>query len=382
MGSLSDRRAKYAAKLADRHKESYDRRDDSGKYKSVLRKDKIKGIDQWKCSEDDHNINIIPFMAGPNNPNVPEGEPCYNIDYFMHRKVGVNEDNYVCLARSFKGVCPICDEQTRLRKRLQDDDVDKQEADDLEKAIKALNPVRRVIYNIEVLDTPKEQAKGIQLWEVSHFLFEKELAEAAKKKKGGGFVTFSHPDEGKIVSFRRVGKGATTTSYKAFSFEDREEPISDKLLDSALVLDEIIHIPTTEEVETAFFGRATVSEDDEQAPPEKPKETKQAEKPKEEEQSLEESQEENDVPDPVEGECPAGGDFGVDNMAYDVCPDCEFAELCTAKAQEIAEQKEAARLERLAKANEKKNAASAAKEEPAKEAPKSPVTRTRNKIQR
>jgi hypothetical protein len=172
------------------------------------------------------------------------------LDIYVHNKVGINEDSYVCMSRTYGKPCAICEEQAELRKQ---DDFD-------EKYVKSLNPSRRVIYNISCLDSDTEFKKGIQIFEVSHWLFEKELAEQAKKPRGGGFVLFSDPDEGKTVFFRKTGNGPTTTKYSGFKFEDRAEPISDELLDSALCLDELIHIPSYDEVKNAFYGN-DISED-------------------------------------------------------------------------------------------------------------------------
>jgi hypothetical protein len=233
-----------AAEISQRTQESYNSKDSSGKFKSIFIKDALGKVEFWKCSEDEHFINIIPYLAGKNNPNVKEGNWAYNLDIFVHRKVGVNEDSFICLSRSFGRKCPICDEQARLRSL---DDYD-------DKFVKSLNPTRRVVYNIECIDSEKESRKGIQLFDVSHFLFEKELAEIAKKPRGGGFILFSHPDEGKTVFFRKSGNGPTNTEYKAFKFEDRTEPIPDEILDAALCLDELIHIPSYEEVYNSYFG--------------------------------------------------------------------------------------------------------------------------------
>lgn len=249
----SERRKQMKEEMTSRLQDSYNSKDGSGKFKSIFIKEAIGNVPFWKASEEEHFINIIPFFAGKNNPNVKEGKLTHTLDIQVHRKVGVNEDSYICLARTFGKKCPICEEQAELRKQ---DDYD-------EKYVKTLNPTRRVIYNVEVLDSDKEQRKGIQLFEVSHWLFEKELVELAKKPKGGGFILFSDPDEGKTVFFRKKGNGPTNTEYKAFRFEDRTEPVSDEILDAALVLDEIIHIPTYDEVKNAFYGTDTETPEDE-----------------------------------------------------------------------------------------------------------------------
>lgn len=256
----SERRKQMKEEMAKRVEESYNSKESSGKFKSILNKEAMGSIKVWKCTEDEHFINIIPYVAGKRNPNVKEGKWAYNLDIYVHRKVGMNEDSYICLQRSYGKDCPICEEQARLRKT---EDYDEAYA-------KSLNPTRRVLYNIECLDSEKETRVGIQLFEVSHWLFEKELAEISKKPKGGGFVLFSDPDEGKTLCFRKKGNGPTNTEYKGFQFTDRDEPISDDIIDAALCLDAIIHIPTYEEVKKAFFGGNIDDDEDTFDEPPKP----------------------------------------------------------------------------------------------------------------
>ena len=250
----SERRQQMKQEMSQRAVESYNNKDDSGKFKSIFIKDQIGNTSKWKCGEGEHFLNIIPFLAGPNHPTVGEGKFAYFLDIWVHGKVGINEDSYVCMARSFNKPCAICDHQNELRKQ---DDYD-------EKYVKSLNPGRRAIYNVECLDSNTEIGKKVQYWDASHFSIEKEIAELAKKPRGGGFITFADPDDGKTVFFRRTGTGMSNTKYSAFKFEDRTEPISDELLDLALPLDKCVHLPTYEEVKNAFFGNV-IDEGDPQA---------------------------------------------------------------------------------------------------------------------
>jgi hypothetical protein len=336
----SERRKLYKEELAKRTEESYRSKDDSGRFKSIFEPSKMGGITRWKPSEDDHSINIIPYFAGKNNPKVKEGKSTYFLDLFVHSRVGVNEDSYVCLNRNYGQKCPICEHQAQLRK----------EGDEDEEYIKSLNPTRRAIYNIEVLDNPKEKAKGVQLWEVSHFLFEKELAELAKKKSGGGFVYFSTPDteEGRIVSFRRKGEGKAT-KFPALSFEEREEPVSDEVLDAARCIEDLIHIPTYEEVYAAAFPEtsketAKKKEDDDDDRPVRKTEDDDDDRPV----RKREDDDEKDVPEKVEeveGECPIGQVFGKEFDEFENCDNCKVREACKEKYNELRADKPRVRKE-------------------------------------
>ena len=320
-------RSKWKEGLKKRQQESFDKRDDSGKYKSyfidAIGKDKF-----WKPTVGEHQINIIPFIAGKNNPNVKEGEPTYLLDLWVHTGIGVNEDNYICPARNFDQPCPICEHQAELRK---EEDYD-------EELVKSINPKRRAVYNVEVLDSVKEQNKGIQLLEVSHFSFEKPLMERSKLPKGGGFVYFADVDDGQVVSFEVKESAFTTKGAKprtikkndflSFQFIPRDAPISDELLAKSFVLDEIIVIPEYEALYEAFYqessGRTAKPEEKEQ-----------------ERQEEEEQEKESDVEDPeIPGDtCPVEQTFGEDYDKFNECDDCINRDACGAKKAEIEEAK-------------------------------------------
>lgn len=311
----SDRRKAMKEEMSQRLQESYNSKDDSGKFKSIYVKEKQGNTPMWKCSEDEHFIDIIPYLAGKQHPSVKEGKLAHNLDFFVHRKVGVNEDSYVCLARTYGKKCPICDEQAEIRKQ---DDYD-------EKYVKSLNPTRRALYNIVVRDNDKETRKGVQLFEVSHWLFEKELAELSKKPRGGGFILYADPDDGKTLCFRKKGNGPTNTEYKAFQFVDRDEPISDEILDAAVVLDELIHLPTYEEVKNAFFGTESDEEGTSSYVDEEKDEEPQSKKK------------------PAKFVCPgeAGEDFGK----FDECENCPDVNECEEAFNEL----ESAKLKKAQK---------------------------------
>ena len=310
MMKASDRRKLYSEEIKKRQEEGYARKDGSGRFKSIFI-DTFEKSKLWKCSEAEHSINIVPYLAGKQNPHVAEGKPTYILDIYRHAKVGVNEDSYICMKKTYDKPCPICEYQAKLRKESDGSDAS-------EDYIKSFNAGRRAIYNVHCLDSAKEEAKGIQIWEVSHFLFEKEILEIAKKKRGGGFVYFADIDDGKIVSFRRTGS-SVGTKFTAIEFEERDAPISDELIESALCLDEMIYIPDYEEVKNAFYSLIKVDdvEEEEEETTRKPKITLKAETNKEEDVEIKDTPE---TVDTTEEDCPFGYEFGKD---FDRNPECD-----------------------------------------------------------
>ena len=131
------RRKNIREQMAQRQEEAYKRKDDSGKFKSIFEQ-RLPVEKRFKCTEGDHSLDFIPYIAGSNDPHTQEGKHAYCLDIFIHRKVGVNEDDYLCLNRNYGKKCPICDYQVLLQKQGEVDDA----------IIKALNPTRRAIYNV------------------------------------------------------------------------------------------------------------------------------------------------------------------------------------------------------------------------------------------
>lgn len=275
-------------RLLKRTEESYASKESSGKYGDIFKKD-VK-LPLWKPKDGEHLFNVIPYIVGNKDPKLSPGEVSYILDIWVHRNIGINEDSFVCPARNYGQACPICERQKemRLSGTFSDDE------------IKDLNPKRRAVYNVQVCDTAEEEAKGIQIWEVSHFMTERLFSELSRKPKGGGFIPFSDPDNGKMLAFNKK----SNMEYVGHKMVDRDEPISDSLLEEAYTLDELIYIPSYEELYAAFYGEdyAEEVEEEEEEVKEKPK--KKAEKKKSEPTSeLDEEEEELDSdPDSDEDE--------------------------------------------------------------------------------
>jgi len=336
--SAAERRILYKKEMEERHKESANSKNDSGRFRDIFDPRKKAGITFWKCSEDDHEIYIVPFVTGKQHPKKKEGHTGINVMPFIHRGIGVNEDSYICLNRTYDERCPICDYQKELREST--------EKDMDEKTIKALSPSRRAIYNIVCLDSAKETAKGVQVWDVSSWLFTEPLDELAEKKKGGGKILYADDTLGKIISFRKKGT-KRATEYTAFELKDRA-PIPDDILESAPCLDELLHKPTYEEVSNAFFAKPEKDEEssDKQEEPTPVKETPAPEKdvPTSVTQGSERKvlTKVGAAPAPVSNkkvwtDCPNGAVFGTDHFEYEECRTCEAEEDCNKKLAEITE---------------------------------------------
>jgi hypothetical protein len=264
--SVSNLRQKMSSEaLLERTAESHRRKNDYGKFGRFFRSPEgSEDFKEWKCKEGEHIIDIIPFLAGKNHPHTPEGSPTYLIDVWVHQKVGINENDYVCMARNYNKPCPICDyinaqkSRNSLLSPEEEQSLNPQQQALLttarEAALSKCEPKRRCLYNIVCYDSTKEQDSGVFVWEIAHFLFEKKILAIAREPRGGGFIPFTSPDNGKSIYFERQGSGSDNTQYLGHKFIDRPEPISDKILESAFTLDELILVPSYEDLRTEFLS--------------------------------------------------------------------------------------------------------------------------------
>jgi hypothetical protein len=335
--SAKERRELYKKESEARHKESYAEKDDSGRFKSIYDPTKLLGVKVYKPKEDDHELYIVPYVTGDQHPKLTKGKMAFNVYPFVHRGVGVNEDSYICLNRTYGEKCPICEYQRELRES--EEDVD-------EAIIKALNPTKRAIYNIVCLDSAKEEALGVQLWDVSHYLFTVPLEELAHKKKGGGDVPYANHEIGKIICFRQKGV-KRSLEFTAFEFKDRD-PLTDEILEATYCLDDLLYVPTYEEVYDAFssVNEEKPSDDRQETETRQTKEQTEStsaktltkKKDEEAEKQMDEATEYKD--------CPYGAAFGADFNQYEECRTCEARSSCKTKLDEIKAKEEKPTTER------------------------------------
>ena len=221
-------------------------------YKMLDRDD----IEFFTPKEGRNRINIVPYVVkSKNHPLVKSGDleigdKDYIMDVFVHRGIGPSESSVVCLKETYGKPCPICEQAAALKKQGK------------EKEAAALKPSRRAFYN--VIDS-KEPEK-LKVFETSHYLFEKELIEEARDDEEGGFVDFADEENGKEIKFRcsKVTKsGMEFNEFKSFSFEERDDNISDELLEKAISFDEILNVPTYEEAEKILYGSDDEDDKDE-----------------------------------------------------------------------------------------------------------------------
>jgi len=251
------------SKFANRYAKSYETKDYAGGGgKSAFDWQKT-GRDTktlfFKPKPDKNAIDIVPYVIkSKNHPLVKAGdakieEEHYVLDIHIHKNVGVNKTDVICPKKNYGKPCPICEQADDYKNK------------GMQKEFEALKASRRVFYN--VVDV-REPEKGVQIFDASHYNFEKELIDEAKAAAvpPDNFVDFADPSEkGFTVTFRAVEETFGKNKYfefKSFSFRARQKPVAKEFQDAAISFDDLIKVQTYEEIEAVLYGAEAGAEDE------------------------------------------------------------------------------------------------------------------------
>jgi phage pi2 protein 07 len=278
--------------LKDRLKKDYESKDrGAGSRPSAMDWKKIDDVKFFKPKEGKNIIDIVPYIIKTKNDPLVKtgdakvGDQSYMLDLFIHSNIGPTQASIICLKETFGKPCPICEQRQAFYNEGKKDEA------------AVLKAKRQCFYNVRDV---KNASDEIQVFNISHFLFQKELIEEAKASSDdGGIVDFVDLDDGKSISFRAAeteslinGKTVKFLEYKSFSFKDREDPLDESWVKKAVAFDELMKLHTYDEAKKILFGdedEDTDSDDDEDEKPKAKGKTKG--------HPVEDDEEEEDVDD-------------------------------------------------------------------------------------
>ena len=339
MSNRADRRAK----LKQRMQNDAANRDKGSGRQALFDLSNFDDVNWFKAKKGKNEIDILPFEVTTGNDPMGAaiGEDQYKLEYWQHNNIGPKDDRVICLSESFGKPCPVCE----ARKEMLDAGADWKDDE-----VKALGAKRRCIYNVIDLN---ETDKGVQLFEQSHFKFEKELFAAAEYKNPD-FICFADIEEGYTVTFRGSEETFNKNKFiepKDFDFETRDA-YEESIYDDVFPLDAMLIIPTYDEVQALFLGVEPEKEE-----PKKEKSTRKAKggdrasakegreapargrkrkaAPVEESEESEEVDHSDDIPD-----CYAGHTYGEDWDNTSDCEGCDHFDACADKYETLEKEKE------------------------------------------
>ena len=256
------------------------------------------GVSQFLPQEEgSYKIDIIPFTAGKGNPFAAEGDFYFERTYYDHAQVGPNKDRVLCPRHSFPGKgkrCYVCEQRDKLG-----DNVDDKETKQRRKDLKAKERQLWNVYN------HAEPDKGVQVWEISNFLFgenlDKKINSRAELKAKR--MRFADPDKGMTLVLTAAKKDIGSGGFKPLDFTvdeflKRREPLSDELLEQAVCLDDLVKETIEYKEVKKLFNMAPPDEDEESD--EEEDNTRKKRQPRDEEEDEQEDEDEEDEEDEEE----------------------------------------------------------------------------------
>jgi len=231
---------------------------DLGDYKSIYNRRDIK---KYKIPEGPTEMVLFPFNL--KEPTLIVGHREQDIDWakykgnfwahttivYYHSNVGPNDrDNFICLNKTIGARCPLCEARLKMQKE------EGVEYSDLPSEVKYIT---KALYNALIIS---EKEKGLQLVEAPYVSVEKVLPGRARNRRTGAIEKdYCNPYSKWNVYFEREGTTVTTTKYKEVDIIEREpgtltDSEIDKLMEQVIIWDDVLYIPTYEEVLKAKEG--------------------------------------------------------------------------------------------------------------------------------
>ncbi len=202
-------------------------------------------------------LNIIPFWVTENRERYTEqlrrskkaGLLFPHRIFWLHYGIGVNNEPFVCLSKTFGKKCPICEEQ---KKYLEKPD------NESKKTAQQLKPKERQLWLVQDAD---EVHKGIQLWEVSIHNFGVHLVDYLEgfrnpkdKQKHANYYRIA---DGLVINVNCKEESAGDRAYTDFqvhSMSDREDALEEEILDHGYDLDAMVVEETYDRLKRIYHG--------------------------------------------------------------------------------------------------------------------------------
>ena len=254
---------------------------------------------------------IVPYIAGKGNPFADEGMQAWERTYWVHRGIGPNKDSIVCLAKTVKKPCPIC----QMVANLAEEDYEGNK-----KTIKDLKAKERQLMYVVNMDDSKKKPK---LFDYSSYGFGNVLMAEIENSCDEGeedlYENFADPKSGMLIKVLWEANpemnnwcSASSISLKPSKVALKVDPEKLPCLDDMLVLleaksikalllelDEDVEEEEEEEVDEDIEDEEEDEEDEED---EDEDEDEDEEEEDEEEEDEDEEEEEEDEWDDEEEE--------------------------------------------------------------------------------
>ena len=204
-----------------------------------------KDMDFFKVVKGKNKFDILPFI----NKN---GDPAYKQEILMHYGVGPEEKGVIC-PKTVGKRCPICEQFAKLKN---DPDAD-------EKAVKALKPKERTLFNI--VNKGEGAAEGVMVLEIARYNFTRVLLEELNTTDDESNLDFFDLENGKTLVVRfsetAMGSGKPFLEATRIDFYDRRQAYKPSILKDVVKLDEALTILPYDDIVKLMNGADDEDED-------------------------------------------------------------------------------------------------------------------------
>jgi len=252
MSSYLDKIKKAREDMQGRQQEEHSRKEETGFHSgSVVIADSLpEKMEIWKPETGEHVFDIIPWLAGKKHPYEQEDKLCWVLCLWIYQNVGAMRDQFVSPSIMWRKPDPVA--EYMASRRLPEDEYKKRKAK------------HRAFYLVWVHDTPEEEKKGVQLWEIAHWFIVNQLKEASEIPMEGGVIPYMDPEEGSQIFIKSYADGSFTDGegkkrdsikYTNPKFVERKSPIPDSILEQGCSIDNLIDTdPSYEVIYKSFYG--------------------------------------------------------------------------------------------------------------------------------
>ena len=213
-------------------------------------------------------IDVMPYIMKTNGRYADKGEPYWEKTFWTHRNVGPNNDMVICPNKTAGKKCPICEHRASMTNN----------ADADEDELKALAPKERQIFLVK---DPKDVERGLQVWDVSPFLFGNLLEsriENADEDEEDDWDSFADLEQGSTLRLtfnEKTFAGNKFFEVSSIDLKPRKVQYSDSDIDEHPCLDDLLVIKDYDDLKKLFlmFDEDDSDDDDDDDP--KPKRRRQ-----------------------------------------------------------------------------------------------------------
>jgi phage FluMu protein Com len=196
-------------------------------------------------------LDFAPYVVGKGNKSADEGQFYFERTYWAHFGVGPNSKTFICPAKTAGKACPICEEVNKIYQRT---DIAKKAKGELTSSIRSKQRQLFIVKDAKIKDDPWK------LWDFSYHNFGELLDSLMKDMdEDADFDLFAHPEKGYTLTISIIEATTGNNPYKkagGISFTKRK-PLGvslEDLAESQPCLDDLLIMPTYEQLKKAFYG--------------------------------------------------------------------------------------------------------------------------------